>query len=206
LFLLLVISELCSATIIDRDFYSDANIVEGDWYGLVRIYDTPPYHTTVNMTGGSLSIAKLYDSSTLNIFGGYLMEAESYNTSILNFFGGNISSGLGAWENSTMNIWGGIIGAIGTSNSSTVNLRGGQITNWVGGHIGTTINVFGKELSKINEGGLYGDGQVTGLWQDNTPFTINLIGTDTYSVVNLIPEPATIFLLSFGIFFTRKRK
>jgi hypothetical protein len=206
-------------------FYSDGTIQDGDsWYG-VRIYDTPPNHTTVNMTGGVIvdNGISVYDAATFNFSGGVPGWISAYNQSIANITGGfsatnvtnnatvNISSNASvamaeAYGFGIFNVYSGNIGQLIANENSIVNLMGGTITTFIGAELSATINVFGSDLAKTNTGGLYGDGQVTGFWQDGSPFTINFLGSGAYSVTNLIPEPATFLLLGVGTFLLRKSK
>ena len=51
---LLIVSQVQA---IDVDIYSDTVIQEGDYYDtVVNVYDTPPDHTTVDMTGGFVHV------------------------------------------------------------------------------------------------------------------------------------------------------
>src|SRR4030042_6509914 len=53
-------------------FYSDGVIKKGETYDKVDVYDTPPAHTTVDMTGGQVNRPGMftYDATTVNISGG----------------------------------------------------------------------------------------------------------------------------------------
>lgn len=111
---------------------------------------------------------------------------------------------------SEVNISGGRVRNVFPGNSATVNLYGGQIDNIAGGD-DSIVNVFGYDLASANIGGSYGDGWVSGFWADDTPFSIDLYHSNTYSHIVLhdtaIPEPATVLLLGLGgLAFLRKRR
>jgi hypothetical protein len=86
---------------------------------------------------------------------------------------------------------------------STINLFGGSITDCI--KFGNIINVFGYDLAKTDTGGTYGHGQITGFWQDGLQFTIDLYADDSYSRLNLIPEPASFGMIILGAAFVRLR-
>ena len=79
-------------------FHSNGVIQEGDIYDKVEVYDTPPAHTTVNMTGGYVHRPYLatgmftYDSSMVNISGGWVEALETYDSSTVNVTGGYVGS------------------------------------------------------------------------------------------------------------------
>lgn len=61
----------------------------------------------------------------------------------------------------------------------------------------------GYDLLKSSSGGNYGYGFVNGYWDDGTSFYIHLLSPETYSNINLIPEPASLLLLAFGVLLLR---
>jgi hypothetical protein len=224
-------------------FTSDANIQAGDYWMGVDIYDTPPNHTTVTMTGGTVNDSMVVynastlnmsggnvfglgavENSTVNISGGYVAgltlhdnatltisqnasigSAAAMEASIINMNGGTIASSLRVGDNSILNMNDGIISHLGVIEYSTLNLMGGNITNSLGADsLSATINIFGYDLTKTASGGGLGYGQVSGFWQNGTSFAIDLGSSETYSVINLIPEPTTLLLLGVGAFLLRK--
>jgi hypothetical protein len=223
IFAILLLLPVC-AQATDITFTSDGTIQAGDEWMNAYIYDTPPEHTTVTMTGGSvLDHMGVRNASTLNMSGGNVGGMGASEFATVNISGGSIGA-LSIYNNATatisqnadiyvatalwsgiINMNGGIITTLNAMENSTLNLRGGSITDDLNANsFLATINVFGYNLAKTNIGGTYGVGQITGFWQDDLPFTINLSGSDTYSRVNLIPEPTTFLLFGIGTFLLRK--
>ena len=209
---------------VDKIFTSSGQILPGEQWNMVSIYDTLPNHTTVDMTGGIVNEIACFDASalnvlagqigsnltaseqsTINIYGGSLDHMSSYDISTINLSGNSTVYSISALRTSIFNMYGGTTTYLGAVDSSVLNLHGGAIINYLNVIDSSMVNVFGYNLVKTSTGGTYGYGQVTGFWQNDLPFTINLAGSGTYSRVNLIPEPSTIFLLSLGIFCIRKR-
>jgi PEP-CTERM motif len=224
-------------------FTSDANIQAGDTWGNVYIHDTVPNHTTISMTGGSVTdvlnandastfnmsaglvnVLNACDLSSVNISGGSLQEIQVFNSAtvtfsqnatvytvaaysgIVNMNGGTISNfiSVGGRGSGICNMNGGIVGGLSAKDASVINLRGGDITNYLSADSSSMIDVFGINLAKTNIGGKHNAGQITGCWQDGSLFSIDLGNSGTYSRVNLIPEPATLFLFGLGGLMLRK--
>lgn len=205
-------------------FYNDGIIQAGDSWGNVYIHDTPPAHTTVTMTGGSVNDSmSVYDASIFNMSAGHVVEVQAHNSSTINISGGSIS-GLLLYNNANatisqnaniysaaaysgiINMNGGTISCLAAvGGSPVVNLRGGAITDYLGADSFALVNVFGYNLAKTDLGGKFGYGQVSGFWQDGLAFAINLGGPEAYSHINLVPEPATLLLISIGGLLLRKK-
>jgi len=207
------------------DIYSDTVIQEGDYYDtVVNVYDTPPDHTTVDMTGGFVHILKPYDSSIINMTGGEILTLETFNTSTANISGGSIY-GVSAWDyttvnfsvtgnvttlgarvSGTINMMGGTAEYLGAIDSGTLNIYGGLITESLGARHDAVVNIYGYDFNYDPMGGPLDGGQLTGFWLDSTAFIIDLYGTETYSHINLIPEPSSLMLFALGALLVRRKK
>jgi len=85
-------------------FTSDANIQTGDTYNGVSIYDTPPNHTTVTMTGGTVHDSmNVCNASTLNMSGGNVNGLNAFGQSMVNISGGSIG-GVTVYDNATVTV------------------------------------------------------------------------------------------------------
>ena len=207
------------------DIYSDAMIQEGDYYDtVVNVYDTPPDYTTVDMTGGFVHNLRPYDSSIINMTGGEIQTLETFITSTANISGGSIY-GVSAWDyttvnlsvtgnvttlgarvSGTINMMGGTAEYLGALDSGTVNIYGGLITESLGAWNDAVVNIYGYDFNYDPMGGSRDGGQLTGFWLDSTAFIIDLKGSDTYSHINLIPEPCSLLLLALGCLFLKRKK
>ncbi|MFH1370415.1 MAG: PEP-CTERM sorting domain-containing protein [Planctomycetota bacterium] len=209
-----------------KNFYSDGNIMPGEQWNAVSIFDTPPAHTTVNMSGGDVLSMYTYDASTLNMTDGSIDNLFSFEYSTVNVSGGFLGYGsmsareqsvinfsgtaealnVDALNSARINVSGGIISSLDAFNDGILNIYGGDITD-VWAQDNTIVNIFGHhDLMKISSGGIYGYGFVQGYYNDLSWFRFDLRGSETYSHINLIPEPATILLLVAGGIFLRKKE
>jgi hypothetical protein len=206
-----------------KTFNSDGNIMPNEQWNAVSIYDTSPAHTTVNMSGGNVLSIFTYDASTLNMTGGSIDHFNSYEYSKVNITGG-LFDGLTAREHSivtfsgnsealnvhslndsTININGGTIRWLDADNDGIINIYGGNLTEvWTNEN--AIINIFGHhDLIKYSSGGMNGYGFVQGYYNNLSWFRFDFSSAETYSHVNLIPEPTAILLLGAGGLFLRKK-
>ena len=171
---------------IDVDLYSDAIIRHGDDYDLVFVYDTSPLHSKVDMFGGNVFGFITHDSSKVNIHAGEL------------------EKGITTYDSSTLSIYDGTI-LLDTpliTGSSTLNIYGGDVRMGAPyAENSSTINIYGYDFSEFPAFGL------TGYLSDGSSFEFIEL-TYAMSHINLIviPEPASVLLLSLGILFLKKRK
>jgi hypothetical protein len=125
---------------------------------------------------------------------------------------------VGLFENSTIIISGGEVHEIAIHNNATARLTGGLIQQiW-----SSQYTTFGPHITIVYSGTLptvqkiSGYDFLVGNWGNGDPFSIYLseVPADNYgydpAITNirfeLIPEPATVFLLSLGGLFIRRKK
>jgi len=207
---------------VDKIFTEDGVIQNADEYRYVDIYDTPLDRTTVSMFGGSVIRLIAYDSSVLNFTGGTISILDAHDFCTINVSGGYIHSPM-AWDYSTININGafnaveviaapaGIVNVMGgtmkviAGEGGVINLYGGTVTDSIHA-VGGWVNVFGYDLEKSFTGGKYGYGYVSGFWNDETAFTIDLYGHGAYNHINLIPEPGSLVLFALGTLLIKRKQ
>jgi hypothetical protein len=197
------------------DIYSDTDIYSG-FYDFINIYDTPPDHTTVNMYGGGSDYITTYDESTLNFFdgsaqvgacdysiinitGGTLNGAETYNYGTIYFSGSSVSTRLIAHDFGIINMSGGTVERLSAGDSGIANVYMGDIIDEISAYGSSIINLYAYDFNYYPSGGIYDGGKITGYWiLDDSYFDIDLYGIDTFSHINVIPEPTTLILLAVG--------
>lgn len=164
----------------EKTFTSDSVIQEGDLYERVLVYDTPPDHTTVNMTGGGVLSIVTYDGSEVNITGGTVGDMsggayshQTHGTSMINvyeggsFVGGSLAE-LTLFDSSTLNIYGARVDVlVGPGESSVVNAFGGYML-----HIGASdnghVNVHGGTIDSFRTNTYIADTATTSLMTRTT--------------------------------------
>ena len=205
----------------DKIFTSSGQILDGEVWNNVSIYNDD---TIVDMLGGDVDGIGTYDASTVNVTGGHVMTLSALEFSTANISYGFVY-GLIASDHSivnlfgnadlfaplvrnfgTLNMTGGTVDHLGAIDSGIINLYGGIISDRLISSDSSVVNIYGYDLLKTNTGGKYDYGQVSGFWADGTSFTIDLNGFETYSHINLIPEPYSLILLGLGGLILRRRR
>jgi hypothetical protein len=152
------------------------------------------------------------------------------NNDILLMTGGGINSLTGA-DNSTLNISNtsplaensGGIWTLDLGGSSQLSFSGGQVYQMTVGGYATAVlsggridEIWGYYFYPANpehirvycqSGWTYQNGYLSGQWLDNSAFNIKLVtksGSDVFSNMTIIPEPATMLLLAVGSLLIRK--
>ena len=188
IFAILLMPICANAMVVDVNFYSDATIENGDVYGKVNIYDTPPDQTTVTMTGGDISYVNIYDTANLNCSGGEILLVTTYNNSKATI---NSDSGAGfdLYNNSQVHLYGG-----GFSNSALI-------------YDNAELHIYGYYLEYI----IAGPDWVEGFWQPNDLFFRIFIRNSPYGTLrnniflHEIPEPSTFSIMVLLALFARRR-
>lgn len=180
----------------------------------VKALDSPigAGYTTVNLvSGGSIEGAIFaWENSRLWMSGGsigYYLEAG--HNSIVNISGGSIARTLFAWDYSQISISAGSIGReILALCSSNVTISGGSLGAYLHAREWSTITIYGSEF-KINDIPIdYGPITVNSGHLIGTLASGEIISNDFYiehpASIILVPEPATIAFLIFGVFLITK--
>jgi hypothetical protein len=132
------------------DIYSDAVIKEGDIYNVVRVYDIPPDHTTVNMVGGFVDAMTTYDYSTLNVTAGQVSSLGAIDHSTVNISGNAEIWNAGANEWGNVNISGGNLTGAGATGHGVLNISGDATIWYVGFSQSGTMNMSGGQIDAVS--------------------------------------------------------
>jgi len=129
----------------------------------------------------------MYNDCTLDIFSGEVSRLAAYDVTVTDWFGGQMLI-LWARDNSIINIYGGTLGDLWVAESSLVNL-------------------YAYDVISHPTGGYYNLGWIEGRYlNSDLYFEFDFAGQDTGSHINVVPEPATLLLLSLGVLLVRKRR
>lgn len=179
--------------------YSDGYISTGEYEYGVEIF----HHNTLVVDGGGADVIDMRNSSYLQVLSTSIPVNNNWNT-------GGITD-IWLFNYSHLDYFGGSTEEITIGSSATAVLKGGRIDA-----ITSLQNVITPSIDLYCQPGWEwiktGDVTtgITGLWLDGTTFDIQLINDsdydETWKNINVIPEPATIALLSLGGLLIRKRK
>ncbi len=190
---------------------SGGQIGGGDTFSGLQIYE----RTIFNMSGGQIlyhSSINMERLSTINISGGTIATGQFvvYDSAVFDVSGGNITvDTLKTYFNSVVNVTGGNVSVDVADIMGTLNLYGGSFivnNSYASLSSGSQINIHYSDFCYTpNSNPLYHDGVLTGHLLDGSEFRFGGLDDFIYSSFNLIPEPATVFLLSIGGLFLQKK-
>lgn len=130
------------------------------------------------------------------------------NNVTLNIFGGTITTSLLTGDNTLTNWYAGQIDRLGVYDNAVVNIYGGslQIGLWLVSN--SQVNLYAHDIILTHTGGNMNHGQISGTYNLNPQqtFTFDLWDADTYTHINIVPEPSTILLLGIGCLLLRRKK
>ncbi|MBA7629097.1 hypothetical protein ES703_36595 [subsurface metagenome] len=148
----------------------------------------------------------IYNDVRLDIDGGVIGYLDTFNTTLTNWFDGNINY-LRVHDSSIINISGGELSIVLSSDGNgSINLYQSSLIKAVSLGDNAVLNLYAKEVIHSITGGHYDDGWIEGKYiSNNQYFHIDMI-QDSFSHINIIPEPSTLLLLGLGsLLFIRKR-
>lgn len=204
-----------NATISAGDTYDtvvvrgDGTVVDMDGGSVAKLFAMN--NCTVNISGGSISQFSSHDSSTVNIFGDAHIGPGSRisGRSKANFYGNSeagsvscysyaeisisedadIAGSVYIYENCRVFISGGSgYGIMFQSSNSEVFISGGSFATMGFYNVDPGQNkvyIIGYDLEAEPYGGTYSEGVVSGYWNNDSPFIINLLQSQLYDIISL---------------------
>ncbi len=155
--------------------------------------------------GSPLMATSWYSGHYELVDGNSYGEVRIYNDVTIDIYGGDISY-VYAYDDTLTNWYDGEMYYFATSNNSIANIYGGTVNIGLAAVDSSIINLYAHDIVITHTGGNWDDGQVFGKYNlTDESFIFDLWGSDTYTHINTIPEPATLLLLAFGTLIIRKK-
>jgi len=134
----------------------------------------------------------------------YYDEVFLENDASLDFLSGSIGQ-LSTRDESLTNIEGGQMHSLHTVNDSFVHYHAGLI-DYISASHDTTVFLYAYDVTYDPTGGLNSQGYVQGYFYNNDDeFSFSCVNSPTWSHIEIVPEPASFLLLTFGVLLLRKR-
>jgi len=184
--------------------YNDDTVVDmlGGHVDKMATYD----YSILNVIDGDISTLNAHEFSTANVSGGYVCGLDACGNSTVGFSDAAAALSLVACDSGTVNMTNGTTEYLRAGDSGIINLYGGLVTNCLDAWDSATINTYGYGFNYDPIAGSWDGGQLRGFWLDDTRFTIDLYGIETYSHINLIPEPSTLLFFALGFVALRRKR
>ncbi len=200
--LLLVCGTSGYASISDSHEYANDGLLSiGEYGGNIKVKE----NSILTVNGGGASDINLFDNASLTVI--------STSEPFVDYQSG--ISWITPSDNSSVTISGGIVNYVYLGKNSTVLLNGGQV-NFIRSiqkpDLGKTITIDCKNnWSWIGEKNNYTG--IIGEWHNGEDFYISFLNDtiqnkypDTWTHVEVVPEPASMILLGLGGLFLKKRR
>jgi len=124
-------------------------------------------------------------------------EIYMYNDATADMFGGEAFS-IRPSDESMFKMYGGQLIELLLRGNSLAELHGGNL-NRLGIAENALLNLYAYDVTYHEAGGYYDRGWIEGSYIGNVQyFAFDFLSSDTYSHVNIVPEPTTILLLGLG--------
>lgn len=162
---------------------------------MIVLFEAHPLHADTVWTSGHHDILEpdvyaeiyMYNDATATMIGGDVYKLETYDVSSFDMLGGEMDL-LYVHDDTAINIYAGSLGALGATENAAVDL-------------------YAYDVIHHPTGGHFDRGWVEGRYLlDHSVFTFDLDDLGTYSHINVVPEPATLLLVTLGFLFVSKRR
>jgi hypothetical protein len=128
----------------------------------------------------------MYENARATMFGGEAYKLETYGTTAFDMLDGQLRI-LYVHDYSIAELYGGHLESLGITESAVVNL-------------------YAYDVNFYATGGYYRRGRLEGRYlASDSYFSFDLITSDSFSHINVIPEPTTVLLFGLGGLLLRKR-
>lgn len=179
-------------------------------FNFIDIYDNGDGSKIADISGGSFSGLGAAESSTVNLFAGSVGSFYTYHSSTANIYGGSVLI-LESYDSSCVGIFGGFFeNHARAQDYSQIVISGGIFADELVAIENSIMTICGTDFSIDGFSVGYGEiavpsGILAGTLASGETINNNFHIYEDATIV-LVPEPATVLLLSFGAVMLRKRR
>jgi len=161
------------------------------------------YNTYDESYGYNAEVWAINDA-ILDVFGGQIGKLEYDNNANGNIYAGTIDWFYGV-DSSIVGIYDGTISWLWTGNNSVVSIHGGQLGIFTA-YPDSIVKLYARDTIYHMSGGIDNRPWIEGVYLiSEEPFNFSFYDDDDYLQVQIVPEPSTILLISFGILLLKKK-